>query len=588
MRAGRFGGSTRLQGRTATGGRWGGLRSPFGPQSGVNYLSGFTISPETGGETALLDITLNPAVTTGDVWFIVALASATAPDGPNIVLGLDGDDAAAVWADTASAAAVNAFTGPIIGLDPEEDYIAYAVWFDGVDRYSLVARASFTTLSAPELPILGEFVRAIETGEARHTETDDERHVETAAPESLSGLAVTPIAGGTTASFEITTTVPAGGWFYAVVYLDTATEPTAAQIEAATDGDDLAAVWDSNFELSSIDDYIPGITGLTQNTGYKISCMVRYSVTPGDYSDVVTASFTSADAAPILTDLLVVPSGPETAIFTVTTDDISGSIKWGVFASAATPSKADILAGTGALDFGSIAVSATGLYQILDVTGLSASTAYKVHAYHVDAGALESAILTSSEFTTYATETLQWQTAHAGAATNLTGSTSGGVTTSLTGTQTDPFAGTNAILAAATPLGSGVTASVTRASFTYQDGMNRLSFWLKKGDWASSAAWVRVLWSGMAIGSSGFSINLVTGATATPNATVAARYPSPQVIVLDDGWIYVSLPVNLSTTAGADDVTGTVALQMASASSVGSIATAGLHQLYIYDFKATY
>ena len=34
MRAGRFGGSSGLQGRTATGGRWGGSRSSFGPQSG--------------------------------------------------------------------------------------------------------------------------------------------------------------------------------------------------------------------------------------------------------------------------------------------------------------------------------------------------------------------------------------------------------------------------------------------------------------------------------------------------------------------------------------------------------------------------
>lgn len=539
----------------------------------ISYLSGFTISPETGGETALLDITLNPEVTTGDVWFVVALSTATAPDAANVVLGLDGDNAAAVWADTEAAAAVNSFTGPITGLTPEEDYVAYAVWFDGVDVYSSVSAIAFTTLAGVVLPDPGEFVRVTEAREERVTEGGEQRTIETALADVLTGFNVTPIAGGTTASFEVTTSAESGQ-FYIVTYLASATDPDEEQIEAGTDGDDVAAVWADNVALSSIDDYIPGMSGLVQNTAYKSRAVVRLSATPGDYSNIVSDSWTSADAAPILTSMLAASTGENTALFSVITDDISGSIKWGVYPSTSTPTKANILAGDGgALDFGSVAVSGAGLYSVLDITGLSASTAYKVHAYHVDAGALESDIITSSAFSTTAAETSLFQIAHNGTTTgtlsNLTATTS----------QTDPLGGSNALTYSKDPAGVLTICTVTNIGNLYA-GPVTVRFRVKKGAWPSSGAWLRWRVTNVLPSTPLLAFNLDTGAFASVDALITNNVAIP----MGNDWWFVQFNVNMT---GFSDINGSATITLGSSSSTASITTSGTHTLHLFNYQGT-
>jgi hypothetical protein len=82
----------------------------------------------------------------------------------------------------------------------------------------------------------------------------------------------------------------------------------------------------------------------------------------------------------------------------------TGTVKWMVTTSSTTPSKSAILAGTGGVAFGSVSVTA-GVTATAGVTGLSPSTTYYVHAYAIDGSANESAPITSSSFTTAASDT---------------------------------------------------------------------------------------------------------------------------------------------------------------------------------------
>ncbi|MDK3074109.1 hypothetical protein QO034_13385 [Sedimentitalea sp. JM2-8] len=92
----------------------------------------------------------------------------------------------------------------------------------------------------------------------------------------------------------------------------------------------------------------------------------------------------------------------------VTTDEGNGTLYWGIYPSASTPSAADIVAGTGATVSGSQAVSGTGAQVVADQTGLTASTGYKAHYVHDDAAANRSNVATSATFTTEAAAAYPW------------------------------------------------------------------------------------------------------------------------------------------------------------------------------------
>lgn len=76
-----------------------------------------------------------------------------------------------------------------------------------------------------------------------------------------------------------------------------------------------------------------------------------------------------------------------------TTDGADGALRWYVSASATPPSAADLVAGTGAVSYGSQAVSAAGAQQINNVGSLNEKTTYYGYLLHRSAGDLDSNIL---------------------------------------------------------------------------------------------------------------------------------------------------------------------------------------------------
>lgn len=109
--------------------------------------------------------------------------------------------------------------------------------------------------------------------------------------------------------------------------------------------------------------------------------------------------------APVLTSPVGTKTGPDTATVGATTDEANGTITYGVFLDAATtPDAAQLLAGTDGDDAPlvlnpSVAVTATGA-QTRNVTGLTAATAYRSAAVHVDVAGRISNVVSSAAFTT--------------------------------------------------------------------------------------------------------------------------------------------------------------------------------------------
>ena len=128
------------------------------------------------------------------------------------------------------------------------------------------------------------------------------------------------------------------------------------------------------------------------------------SGTGGAFTMTGTVTDAGADTtAPVLTLPTATENGSDGATnLGVTTDEGNGTLYWGIYPTASTPSSADVVAGTGATVNGSQAVSATGVQAVSDQTGLTASTAYKAHYVHDDAATNRSNLATSAEFTTTA------------------------------------------------------------------------------------------------------------------------------------------------------------------------------------------
>lgn len=125
-------------------------------------------------------------------------------------------------------------------------------------------------------------------------------------------------------------------------------------------------------------------------------------VSAGSQSAIVAASLSIPAAgnpsAPVLsspTDT-VLPSNA--ADLSVTTDKGQGTLYWFVSTSATPPSAANLKAGTGAVAYGSQAVTSTGA-QDITATGFSASTTYYSYFLHND-GTQDSSIAATDGFTT--------------------------------------------------------------------------------------------------------------------------------------------------------------------------------------------
>lgn len=105
------------------------------------------------------------------------------------------------------------------------------------------------------------------------------------------------------------------------------------------------------------------------------------------------------DTAPTLSSPTDAASGSTGATLSVATNEVNGTLYWFVGTSATPPSAAALKAGTGAVAFGSQAVTSAGV-QNATASGLSASITYYAHFLHRDTAGNESAIATADGFTT--------------------------------------------------------------------------------------------------------------------------------------------------------------------------------------------
>lgn len=101
--------------------------------------------------------------------------------------------------------------------------------------------------------------------------------------------------------------------------------------------------------------------------------------------------------APILSAPVDDASGATGAAISVDTDEGNGTLYWAITDSAVAPSAEDIIAGTGAEDAGSQAVSSTGT-QNAAPSGLTASATRYAHFVHVDAADNVSNIVSGDGF----------------------------------------------------------------------------------------------------------------------------------------------------------------------------------------------
>lgn len=109
--------------------------------------------------------------------------------------------------------------------------------------------------------------------------------------------------------------------------------------------------------------------------------------------------------APTLSSPTAATNGDTAMTGTVSTNEGNGTLYKFVSTSATPPSAANLKAGTGAVVSGSQAVSGTGV-QNITATGLTASTIYYVHYLHRDTAGNDSAIASTSSFTTDAASSL--------------------------------------------------------------------------------------------------------------------------------------------------------------------------------------
>lgn len=114
------------------------------------------------------------------------------------------------------------------------------------------------------------------------------------------------------------------------------------------------------------------------------------------------ASTGGADVtAPTLSSPVDTANGATGAAISVTTNEGNGTLYWYISTSATPPSAANLKSGSGAVVFGTVAVSSIGV-KSANPTGLTASTAYYTYFLHRDAAGNDSTISAANGFTTTA------------------------------------------------------------------------------------------------------------------------------------------------------------------------------------------
>jgi len=200
-------------------------------------------------------------------------------------------------------------------------------------------------------------------------------------------------AAATTAKLNLTSNAE-GTVYFAVQLATTATIPTAAAIKAGTGflaTGSGAATADAALSLD--------ITGLSENTGYKIFYIVENPLVSGNISEVGELSFTTPDiTAPVLSAVTIDGITATGADAHLTANE-SGTAYIAVLAASATaPVATEIKAGAGFAITGNKAATASVDVEF-GLTGLISETDYKVYMVVEDASGNISEV-SSASFTT--------------------------------------------------------------------------------------------------------------------------------------------------------------------------------------------
>lgn len=389
---------------------------------------------------------------------------------------------------------------------------------------------------------------------------------------ALYNFSVVSESGGQSASIDLSYNAQeiTDGTFYFVIQPAAVATPSAAQIKDGQNGAGAAATWADSVSYASLDIYSNPATGLTQDTAYEGYAV--HQAVDLTYSNVVEYAFSTDDAVPVVSSFTAAPNGAVAGLFSFTTDDPNGSFKWYVSTSSTPPNKTDLVAGTGAVAYGSVSVSGAGAYTNNAITGLSAATVYYVHGFHRDADLNDSAVATTSSFTTTSLRTILYQYANAGATTGLS-ATNG----TLAGSQTDSSGGSNAVSLTCNSAGANTAVSLFPTSqVTLFNGVNYISAKVKKGTWASSGARIRFARSGFTSNGS-FSVNLNTATVDSP-----AGAPNQVCTDLGNGWMYIEQIID---TTAYSDRQGTLTFYMGDAANDQTITAAANHVLYFHDIR---
>lgn len=210
--------------------------------------------------------------------------------------------------------------------------------------------------------------------------------------------------GETTANLAVTTDKDNGTLFWVVT--ESAPSPSATQIAAGQDhtGSDAAASGSRSVTALGVQNM--AATGLSSATTYYAH-FTQTDVSANVSVVATSVGFASGpdETAPVLTDPTASAISASAASASVATDEGNGTLYGVATGSATPPSAVQIKAGedhTGstAAWSGSTAVFGTGA-KALSPTGLTAATAYYLHAMHEDASGNQSAVVSSASFDTW-------------------------------------------------------------------------------------------------------------------------------------------------------------------------------------------
>jgi hypothetical protein len=224
-------------------------------------LSGLSVTP--GSTTATINLSTN--VGSGKLYSIIS-PSATVPDWPYLVIGLNEDFSLPVAAQTQAVTATGAQSIPVTGLTASTAENAYVFQLDANNNPSLVGSYAFTTEAS---------------GVATLTSPSG-----TATGSSSATLSVSSDTGSGTL-YDIAST--------------SSTAPSVAQIQAGDDSSGSLSAYHTSQTVTATGTQTSSATGLTASTTYYP--YFQQHTTAGDSVVVAGASFTTSAGGPPATNI---------------------------------------------------------------------------------------------------------------------------------------------------------------------------------------------------------------------------------------------------------------------------------------------